>query len=156
ETRAVLEFVENRILSAARPKGQEGGLGPGVTVRDAVVASLPALEAGLADQPLIEARIRLTLGRTVWLLRDPQAGVAQLERARAIFAQRCGPDHPDTLMAAHNLAINYGELGRLDDAFELTEQTLAARRRVLGPDHPDTLWSMNNLSFLYDGRGRRE
>jgi serine/threonine protein kinase/tetratricopeptide (TPR) repeat protein len=156
QTQAVLEFVENRILSAARPKGQEGGLGPGVTLRDAVVASLPALESGFADQPLIEARIRLTLGRTFWLLRDAKAGATQLERARAIYAERCGPDHPDTLTAAHNLAMNYNDLGRADDAYELAEQTLAARRRVLGPDHPDTLWSMNNLAFHYAYRGRRE
>jgi serine/threonine protein kinase/tetratricopeptide (TPR) repeat protein len=156
QTRAVLEFVENKILSAARPKGQEGGLGPGVTLRDAVVASLPALDSGFADQPLIEARIRLTLGRTFWLLRDGKLGAAQLERARAINAEWCGPDHPDTLTAAHNLAISYSEQGRLDEALELNEQTLAARRRVLGPDHPDTLWTMNNLAFQYDAGGRRE
>ena len=32
ETRAVLGFVEQHILAAARPKGQEGGLGPEVTL----------------------------------------------------------------------------------------------------------------------------
>src|SRR5262249_33849206 len=33
ETRAVLDFVENRVWRAARPKGQDGGLGPDVTLR---------------------------------------------------------------------------------------------------------------------------
>ncbi len=36
ETQAVLKFVENQILAAARPKGRNGGLGPGVTLREAI------------------------------------------------------------------------------------------------------------------------
>lgn len=37
-------------------------------------------------------------------------------------------------------------LGNLQDARELYEQALAARRRVLGDDHPKTLLSMHNLA----------
>jgi serine/threonine-protein kinase len=62
ETRSVLEFVEGHILAAARPRGQGGGLGPEVTLRAAIDAALPFVEAGLKDQPLTEARLRLTLG----------------------------------------------------------------------------------------------
>ena len=46
ETRAVLMFVENHILAAARPKGRRGGLGPGVTLRDAIDAAIPFVETG--------------------------------------------------------------------------------------------------------------
>src|SRR5439155_21846147 len=41
ETRAVVEFVENKVFAAARPEGQEGGLGREVTLRRAVEAGLP-------------------------------------------------------------------------------------------------------------------
>jgi len=33
ETKAVLDFVEEKVFAAARPKGEEGGLGPDVTLR---------------------------------------------------------------------------------------------------------------------------
>ena len=40
ETKAVLDFVENKILAAARPEGQAGGLGHDVTLRKALQAAL--------------------------------------------------------------------------------------------------------------------
>jgi hypothetical protein len=51
-------------------------------------------------------------------------------------------------MSMYNLAVTFADLGDLQGARELHEQTLAARRRVLGEDHPDTLQSMNNLDLL--------
>ena len=44
---AVLGFVEDRIFAAARPKGQEGGLGYDVKLADAVAAALPFHREGL-------------------------------------------------------------------------------------------------------------
>src|SRR5262249_21367065 len=65
EMRAVLEFVEQRVFAAARPKGQEGGLGREVTLRQAIEAALPFVGEGLAGQPLVEARLRGTPGRAL-------------------------------------------------------------------------------------------
>jgi hypothetical protein len=45
------------------------------------------------------------------------------------------------------------ELGELQAARELCEDTLARRRRVLGEDHPDTLNSANNLAVDLRGLG---
>ena len=42
ETKAALEFVENQVCAAARPAGQEGGLGHAVTLRQALEAALLA------------------------------------------------------------------------------------------------------------------
>jgi hypothetical protein len=50
-----------------------------------------------------------------------------------------GDDHPDTLGSASSLAVGLRELGEVQAARELDEDTLTRRRRVLGPDHPDTL-----------------
>jgi hypothetical protein len=60
-TQAVLDFVENKVLAAARPEGEEGGLGGDVTLRRAIEAALPYVEKSFPDQPLIEARLRQTL-----------------------------------------------------------------------------------------------
>src|SRR5439155_15263547 len=55
ETQAMFSFVQSRILAAARPEGQEGGLGREVTLRRALEAALPALATNFAKQPLTEA-----------------------------------------------------------------------------------------------------
>ncbi len=154
EANAVVQFLEDKVFAAARPKNQAGGLGKDVTLRDAIAASLPALTKSFADQALVEARLRMTLGRTFSYLGDNKAAAEQCERARAIFTERHGPDHPDTLLSMNDLASSFFILGRHDDAIKLREEVLAARRRILPPDHPDTLASMGDLAILYYIRGR--
>src|SRR5439155_4560999 len=92
ETRAVLEFVQERVIAAARPEGQAGGLGWETTLWDALEAALPAVERSFADQPLTEARVRLMLGTSFWYLGEPATAADQILRARAIYTSRLGPD----------------------------------------------------------------
>jgi hypothetical protein len=47
----------------------------------------------------------------------------------------------------NNLGSTLRDLGDLDSARELLEQTLAARQRVLGSDHQSTLMAMNSLAL---------
>jgi Tetratricopeptide repeat len=56
----------------------------------------------------------------------------------------------------HNLAISYSEVGRRQEALELTEKVVAARERTLGEEHPDTLDSMDCLANHYSEVGRRQ
>jgi eukaryotic-like serine/threonine-protein kinase len=42
EADAVVKFFQDQVFAAARPKGQRGGLGKEVSLRDAIAASLPA------------------------------------------------------------------------------------------------------------------
>jgi serine/threonine protein kinase/tetratricopeptide (TPR) repeat protein len=154
ETKAVLEFMEKRILVAARPEGMAGGLGHEVTLRRALEAALPYVENNFKDQPLIEARLRLTLGRSFLYLGKPQLAAEQDEAARAIYTSVLGPDHPNTLMSAHNLGSDYAALGRSADALQLRETTLAQRKARLGPEHRDTLKSTVALANSWDQVGR--
>jgi tetratricopeptide (TPR) repeat protein len=149
----VLEFVENRVFAAARPYGLEGGLGHAVTLRRAVYAALPYVAKSFSDQPLIEARLRLTLGTSFGYLGDPKTAAEQFEAARALYAGHRGPDHLDTLRSMGNLANSYATLGRHADAVKLHEETLALMKTKLGPDHPHTLTSMNNLANSYAALG---
>jgi serine/threonine protein kinase/tetratricopeptide (TPR) repeat protein len=154
ETKAVLEFVENRVFAAARPEGQAGGLGRDVTLGRAVEAAAPFVDKSFTNQPLIEARLRLTLGRSFLYGGKPRIAAAQDQAARAIYTKELGPDHPDTLVSMNNLAGDYAALGRHADALQLHEETLALRRARLGPDHPDTLRSMSALASSWDALGR--
>jgi serine/threonine protein kinase len=149
EANAVVKFFEDKVFSAGRPKGEAGGQGYDVKLRDAIKAGLPALGTSFRDQPLVEARLRMTLGTTFFSLAEWGQAAEQFEQAHALFTRYRGPDDPDTLTSMHNLASSYETLGRHAEAFKLREQTLAARKRVLPPDHPDTLKTMMNLANSY-------
>ncbi len=155
EANAVVRFFEYKVFAAGGPKGQGGGQGPDVSLRNAIAASLPALSKEFADQPLVEARLRLTLGNTFNYLGDAQAAEEQCKRARAIYTEQHGPDHRDTLRSMTGLANSYSNLGRYADALKLCEETLAVQKRVLPPDDPDTLRNMGNLALRYAALGRR-
>ena len=155
ETKAVLEFFQNRVLAAARPQDQEGGLGKDVTLRAAVDAAETGIEKTFADQPTAEASIRDSLGLSYLYLGEPALAIRQHELALALRRQaKLGPDHPDTLTSMNDLAVAYRAAGRLADALALHEETLKRRQAKLGPDHPDTLTSMNDLAVAYRAAGR--
>jgi tetratricopeptide (TPR) repeat protein/tRNA A-37 threonylcarbamoyl transferase component Bud32 len=154
ETAAVLGFVEDRVLAAARPKDQDGGLGYDVGLADALKASLPFLEASFKDQPLVEARLRNTLGISFFHLGEARIAAAQFEASRALYNRHHGPDHPATLQSTHNLANSYEALGRYAEAVKRHEETLARRQAKLGPEDPATLQSLVNLASTYDEMGR--
>jgi hypothetical protein len=103
ETKAVLDFMEEKGIAAARPKGEQGGLGPDVTLRRALEAALPFVDEGFREQPLIEARLHLTLGRSFRLLGYAKIAANQVEKARALFAEHRGVDDPDTLRCMNEL-----------------------------------------------------
>jgi serine/threonine protein kinase/tetratricopeptide (TPR) repeat protein len=154
EIKAVLGFVEDKILAAARPEGHEGGLGPEVTLRKALEAALPQVESAFRGEPLVEARVRSTLGVSFSYLGDPKTAGTQFEIARERLSQKLGRDHPDTLMCGNNLAINYWDQGRYLDAVKLHEESLSLLKVKLGADDPATLKSMNNLAVAYQTLGR--
>ena len=153
-TKAVLGFVEDKVFAAARPQGQDGGLGHDVSLRAAVEAALPSVTQRFAQQPLIEARLCLTLGRTFSYLDEGKIAAELFERARSLLTHYLGSDHPDTLESMSRLADSYFDLGRYTEARKLGEETLALQKVKLGPDHPGTLWTMFVLAETYLALGR--
>ncbi len=146
EARAVLGFVQDKILAAARPEGVAGGLGREVTLRKALQAASSQIEPSFRGRPLVEASVRMTMGLSFSYLGDAETAMKQFEIARERYTGRLGPDHPETLKSIHNLAISHDDKGRYADALRLREETLALRKSKLGPNHPDTLLSMANLA----------
>jgi eukaryotic-like serine/threonine-protein kinase len=151
---AVLRFLKNDVLAAARPEGQDGGLGNELTVRKAVDAAEPKIAGAFKDQPAIEADVRDTLGTTYWYLSETPLAIRQHERALDLRLRKLGPDHLDTLQSRNNLAADYLAAGRTAEAIKLNEATLKMRESRLGPDHPDTLQSRMNLAADYHAAGR--
>ena len=63
----------------------------------------------------------------------------------AVSDRVLGPDHPDTVMAAEQLADAYMTAGRAPEAVPWFQWLLARRIRVLGKDHSDTLAARHYL-----------
>jgi serine/threonine protein kinase/tetratricopeptide (TPR) repeat protein len=154
-TLAVLEFLEDRVFAAARPRRQAGGLGRDATLRQAVEAALPFVGKSFTDQPLIEARLRMTLGQSYLYLGEAKEAADQWQAARTLYTRHLGPEHADTLRSMSCLARSYAALGRFAEALQLGEETVALQKARLGPDHRDTLRSMNGQAWIYADLGRR-
>jgi serine/threonine protein kinase len=151
---AVLGFLKDDVLAAARPEGQQGGLGPDVTVRKAVDQAEPKIAARFQDQAIVEADVRDTLGMTYWYLGEAALAIRQHERAVELRRARLGPDHPDTLTSRNDLALAYWSAGRTAEAITLHQATLKLQESKLGPDDPHTLISRSNLALAYRTAGR--
>src|SRR5713101_27566 len=52
EMRTAILFIEHRIFAAARPKGEENGLGSDVTLHQAIEAAVPFAAKDCANAPL--------------------------------------------------------------------------------------------------------
>ncbi|HKI17196.1 MAG TPA: tetratricopeptide repeat protein, partial [Isosphaeraceae bacterium] len=154
ESKAVLTFVEDQFLVAARPKGEEGGLGKDVTLRQAVDAAEPKIAGAFPDQPIVEALVRDCLGNTYGYLGEPALAIRQHERALELLKAHLGPDHPDTLTSRNNLAGAYWKAGRFDRSVPMLEDVLKLTTLKLGPDHPDTLRTQANLGVNYRDAGQ--
>jgi serine/threonine protein kinase/tetratricopeptide (TPR) repeat protein len=155
ETEAALDFVESKVFAAGRPTGR-GGLGRDATIRQAVANALPYVEQSFKDQPLIEARLRMTLGASFNYLSEPLRAAEQYAAARAIYRAEQGEDGVDTLASMMGLAESYDRLGRDAEAHELRQAVLARRESTLGPDDPATLRSMMAVADSFHELGRFE
>ena len=62
-----------------------------------------------------------------------------------------GTDHALTLTIVDNLARDYADEHRLEEAYRLATEVLDSSRRVLGPDHPmseSSAWLTSNVGGL--------
>ncbi|MFK5924004.1 MAG: serine/threonine-protein kinase [Verrucomicrobiota bacterium] len=156
ESKAVLDFLENKVLSAARPKSLGGGLGIDATIREAIDAAAPKIGESFVGQPIIEATVRHDLGYTYSYLGDNKAAITQRERALELRKEELGSEHPDTLATMGSLAYSYSAVGEYEKALALGEETLNLKKKVLGAEHPDTLAEMAKVAIYYRNMGRFE
>jgi serine/threonine protein kinase/tetratricopeptide (TPR) repeat protein len=154
--KSVLKFFQDKVLSAARPKGQEGGLRRDATVREALDRAEPEIATAFAGEPLVEASIRNTLGVSYWYLGDHDKSLRQQELALAIRRTELGPEHQETIGAMNDLALALDRLGKFAEEQKILEVVVAVRRRTLGPADPMTLKSANNLATVLAMQGELE
>jgi serine/threonine protein kinase/tetratricopeptide (TPR) repeat protein len=154
EARLVLQFFQDKVLAAARPKDQVGGLGYDATIRAAVDAAEPLISSMFAEKPLVEASIRNALGLTYLYVSDAKLAIRQQERALELRRAKLGPEHPNTLESMNNLAAAYQAAGQLQDALPLYEAAWKLLEARFGADDLATLTALNNVATVYQALGR--
>ena len=116
-------------------------------------AAASTLEGSAAElaKPRDHAAIRDTLGQVTALLENAGASTddADDKQARILVRLRFL-----ALNTRNSLAAAYEDAGRLAEAIQLFEQTLAGRERLLGPGDPETMRSRNDLARAYRDAGR--
>jgi serine/threonine protein kinase len=149
---AVNNFLVNDLLAEAAP--ERNAWQKKVTLEEVLDRAADKVGKGLAEQPLAEASVRLTLASTYWKLGRPAKGEPHARRALELYSHHRGPEDPDTLRAVNELALLLQDQGKLSDAEPLWRQNLQMRQRVQGPEHHDTLGAVNNLANLLQAQGK--
>jgi predicted Ser/Thr protein kinase len=147
---AVNAFLNEDLLSAVNPLRQQGR---DVTVLEVLDQAAETVEHRFPDQPLVEAAVRLTLGKTYMSLGKYAAAEPHLRRARSLRTAQLGPDCEETLLAQMSLGYLFVRQGRYAEATDLFRAQLASSRRVLGPDHAETIAATEVLGVLRKRQG---
>lgn len=147
---AVNDFLNNDLLSMVAPDE----LGADVTMRQVLDAASRRMEGRFAEQPLVEAAVRLTVGRTLRKLGDVNAALPHVTRAVELHEAINGPNQLATLEAVHELAHVNTELGRDEEALRLFKRAYDGRAKQLGENHADTLASRYGVGVATGELGR--
>lgn len=147
---AVNAFLNEDLLSAVSTEE----MGRNVAMIDVLDAASRRIEGRFADQPEVEAAIRLTLGRTLTTLAAFDDARVHMERSHELRMALFGPRDLRTLEATQELAQVDYLTERYDRAGERFREAYEGRRRLLGPDHPDTLASGFSVGIIYGELGR--
>jgi hypothetical protein len=123
DTKAVLAFLEDNLLSAGHAMGWGGnGQSKDLKLREAVDAAEAKIAETFADRPLVEASLREALGSTYLDLGEATQAVKQLERALALREAVLGADHASTGDCRNKLAVAYRLAGLTSEAGHLYDQ----------------------------------
>jgi tetratricopeptide (TPR) repeat protein len=149
EVQLIADFLKDDVLTSVGPRKTKG---IDITVRYLLDTASENLEGRFKDQPLVEASIRDTLGRTYRALGELTKAEQNFLRAIQIYRPNIGQKHPDILETMDELGWVYWDQGRYHDMKHLFARTLQNSQRMYGT--PSHLRAMNGLAYSYLCLGR--
>jgi len=115
--------------------------------RSAEELTADKIESKFPGQPMVQAEILQTIGKSYTSIAEFEKAVSHLSRARDTFTTGASAADSRTLSAMDDLGLAFLSAGRIAEAIRLFEQVRDQRIKVLGPDHKDTISTRNNLAF---------
>lgn len=151
ESNSIIDFLINDLLASAAPIAIRE---TPVTVEEVLANAEKKVEAAFKDEPLVEAAIRHTIGKTYTSLGRFDLAERHLTRARELRSRFLGEKQLDTQKTITGLGVLFSRLGRYQDAYALYKQVVDVQRRTIGFYHPETQRSMGNLAASLSELGR--
>ncbi|MFG0292536.1 MAG: tetratricopeptide repeat protein, partial [Phycisphaerales bacterium JB050] len=155
ELDARLLGVEENEIGALQSRVEEelAGVNFANVARDALNDSifgpgLDTIEAEFAEQPLVQARLLVSIATAMGEIGLLEPSIPVHERAMELFQEHAGPDAEQTLDAMSRLANACNRLGRDDEAFRLYSEALHAYERSLGRDSQRAISMRNALGAV--------
>ena len=152
QAEAVTSFLQI-LMSAPNPRNR----GRDVTVREVLDDASGLVEEQLQGQPLVEARVRRSIGLTYLNLGLYDEALEHFERNRVIYEQG-GASRPERLMTTWNdISLVYDKAGRLEQAARASRQAIEIAEQVHGPLADETLsYKANLASYIESLPGRAD
>jgi tetratricopeptide (TPR) repeat protein len=154
QTKAINDFLINDLLHQASPYGNP--VGANVTIRELLDKAAKRINENkaFADEPEVEATIRLAIGDAYNDLALFDKAEPHLLRALEIRRRVLGEKHLETLEVRIILASNAFSRGSLGEAEKLFRQNLADLREVEGPEEEGTLFTKTSLAQALQIQGK--
>lgn len=140
----VTEFLEG-IFEAADPNQ----LGSEATLAEAVALGERRLAEELGDEPMVEARLRETLGRTLRMLGEPERSLANYERAAELFERETGRTSDDTLRATRRVGVLLRVNGRYRESIDTLTDVYERQRSRYGNGSHNGLLTLNSIALVH-------
>ena len=150
QAEATTAFLQD-MLSSADP----GERGPGVTVSAVLDEAAGRLDE-LASQPLVQASLRATIGKTYLSLGDYDEAERQLRAARDQRLALLGPRHHDVAESLSDLAALHYARRQPEQAEPLLRDALEIFRELRGEENPDVAKTLSSLGAVLRMSGQLE
>jgi tetratricopeptide (TPR) repeat protein len=148
ETAAVNQFLEE-MLTQADPAQTEGRQ---LTVRKVLDAAADRIGEFSEDQPIVEASIRRTIGRTFEMIGDYESAEPHLRAALDLRTSELGENDRQTVTSARDLARTLYLRGNVDEAERLLSAAIPTLR-VRGDDPELLAQSLETLGSIQKRKG---
>ena len=145
---AVSGFM-SETLSAANPWGE----GYDVTVAESLDQATERIESSFADQPMVAAEVRHTIGTAYKNLGRYDRARPLLEAAYDTRTELLGGDDPETINTLSALAELAWRDSRYDEAVEESRDLLERHRRVYGEPSAEVAGSLEDLGRILTDAG---
>lgn len=154
ESQAETEQVADFLLDVFTLSDPNVGAGD-ITARELLDSALVNVEEGLAEQPVMQGRMLLTMSKVYRNLALTDEAMGAAERSVEIFRAELG-ESSELGEALFEQGALLQEQARYDEAMAVLEESLAVRTRVDGPESHAVGVTLNVMGIIQDMRGDYE
>jgi serine/threonine-protein kinase len=148
QSEATVKFLQQMLASV-----DPGERGPAVTVLEVLDAAAARVDDELDSQPLVQAGLRGTIGRTYLSLGLLDASETQLRRALEQRRELLGPRHRDVAASLLDVGVLMYARQSLDEAQQAFQQALEIFRDTSGPRSSDAAKALSSLGAVHWAKG---